>query len=64
MDEITYEEAARELEEILSELKEDKVPVDLLATKVERAAKLAAYCSERLRTTENQIQQIIDKLGL
>ncbi|WP_425393212.1 exodeoxyribonuclease VII small subunit [Ekhidna sp.] len=64
MDNITYEEAAKELEEILSELKEDQVSVDQLAAKVERAAKLAAYCSERLRSTENQIQQIIEKLGL
>lgn len=64
MEDISYEEAAKELDEILLELKEDKVSIDQLASKVERAAKLASYCSERLRSTENQIKDIIEKLGL
>ena len=61
---ISYEDAAKELEAILQEIKEDKVSVDQLASKVERAALLTAHCSEKLRDTESQIKGIIDKLGL
>ena len=61
---ITYEEAAKELEVILSELEDDKISVDNLATKVERASKLLKYCSEKLSNTEKKVNEIVDKLGL
>lgn len=64
MEGISYEEAAEELEKILADIKQDKVSVDQLALKVERAAKLAKYCSDRLRATETQIKDIITNLGL
>ena len=61
---ITYEQAAKELDEILQELKESKITIDKLADKVERAAILATFCSKKLRTTEDKIDEIIEKLGL
>lgn len=64
MDDITYEKAAAELEQILQELKEDKVTIDNLATKVERASGLIKTCSDKLRNTEDKVNGIIDKLGL
>jgi len=64
MDNITYEAAARELDAILAELKGESISIDRLAEKVERAAKLAAFCSEKLRTTENKVTEIIRNLGL
>lgn len=64
MDNITYEAAARELDNILAELKGENISIDKLAEKVERAAKLAAFCNERLRTTENKVTEIIRNLGL
>lgn len=64
MENITYEQAAKELDEILADLKGDKVSIDQLEIKVERAAKLASFCSEKLRTTESKINGIIEKLGL
>lgn len=64
MESLTYEQAAKELESILTELKQDQISIDKLADKVERAAKLASFCSERLHSTETKINDIITKLGL
>ncbi|MBS5908915.1 MULTISPECIES: exodeoxyribonuclease VII small subunit [Dysgonomonas] len=64
MDEISYEQASKELEQILSELKSDNISIDKLAEKVERASKLAVFCNEKLRTTESKVSEIIKRLGL
>ena len=64
MDNISYEAAASELDNILAELRGDNISIDKLAEKVERAAKLAVICNEKLRTTESKITEIIKKLGL
>lgn len=64
MAEISYEAAAKELEEILEQLKSGEITVDELSQKVERAAKLLKLCSEKLRKTEEQVQQVIKDLNL
>ncbi|MFT4678422.1 MAG: exodeoxyribonuclease VII small subunit [Flavobacteriales bacterium] len=61
---ITYEAAALELEEILGQLENDEISVDVLAEKVERASVLLKMCSERLRSTEKRVDEIIENLGL
>jgi exodeoxyribonuclease VII small subunit len=63
-DTMTYEKASRELNSILDDLKTEKVPIDLLAEKVERAAKLATFCNEKLRATEARVSEIVKRLGL
>ena len=60
----TYESAYAELESIMSALQQDQVSVDELAAKVERAAQLIAYCSEKLRHTEARVEQVVKQLGL
>ena len=64
MEGLTYESAAKELEEILAQLKDDKVSIDDLAVKVERASVLLKFCNEKLRNTESKVNEIIEKLGL
>ena len=64
MDNISYELAAKELENILAELRGDNISIDKLSEKVERAAKLAVICNEKLRATENKVTEIIKNLGL
>ena len=44
-------------------LQEDEISVDDLATKVQRAAGLLNFCSERLRKTEGAVQKIVEQLG-
>jgi len=48
MTELSYEEAAKELDAILAELKDDKISIDKLAEKNERAAVVASFCSQIL----------------
>ena len=61
---ISYEAAAKELEEILSALEGDKISVDELAQKVERASFLLKLCSEKLRDTEAKVNDVVQKLDL
>lgn len=61
---LSYEDASKELEEILEEMEDDKISVDKLAEKVERASLLLKYCSEKLRSTEEKVNDIVEKLGL
>lgn len=63
-DDLTYESASRELEEILARLKANEVTIDQLEQVVARAAVLSKFCSEKLRDTEARVQSIIDKLEL
>lgn len=63
-EELSYESASRELEEILQRMKSGEVGVDELATNVERASLLIKYCYERLDHTEKRVQDILKELGL
>ena len=62
--ELTYEEASNELESILEKLRNDEVSIDKLEKVVTKAAALSKLCQEKLRNTEQKVQEIIDKLGL
>ncbi|MTG97941.1 exodeoxyribonuclease VII small subunit [Myroides albus] len=64
METLTYESAVKELEAILSELKDNQVTIDDLAVKVERASTLIVFCKEKLSNTELKVENIIEKLGL
>lgn len=64
MENITYESASKELEAILNDLKNDKVSIDNLALKVERASKLIIFCKEKLALTERKVEKIITNVGL
>jgi exodeoxyribonuclease VII small subunit len=64
MENITYEQASIELNDILTEMKNESISIDKLSEKVERAADLAIYCNTKLKTTEDKVSEIIKKLGL
>jgi exodeoxyribonuclease VII small subunit len=64
MEGYTYEIAATELEKILEELKNDSISIDDLASKVEKASLLITFCKEKLSSTEKNVTEIIEKLGL
>ncbi|MCB9350215.1 MAG: exodeoxyribonuclease VII small subunit [Lewinellaceae bacterium] len=56
----SYEEALQELQQIVTQLQEDAVSVDELSEKVQRAAELIAYCREKLRTTEENLEGLFE----
>ncbi len=63
-EQLSYESAAAELEQILAELESGKIGIDQLAAKVERAGLLLRFCHDKLRDTEQKVSAIIEDLGL
>ncbi|MBS1936587.1 MAG: exodeoxyribonuclease VII small subunit [Bacteroidetes bacterium] len=61
---LTYDRAYAELEQIMNDLQADKIGVDELARKVKRAVELITFCSEMLRSTEDEVGKLVKKLGL
>lgn len=60
--ELTYNEALRELEEILAGLRSDSCDVDTLAARTRRAAELLAECRRRLTRTEEELEKVLADL--
>jgi exodeoxyribonuclease VII small subunit len=56
---VGYAAALRELEAILAELEDDHVDVDLLATKVRRAAELIALCRGRIEAAGMEVDRVV-----
>lgn len=56
---LTYEAAYAELEQIAREIETEAVSVDELALKVKRASELINFCQSRLRNTEAEVNKII-----
>lgn len=54
-----YAEALAELEGILEELEDDSLDVDLLATRVARAAELIARCRDRIDGARLEVERIV-----
>jgi exodeoxyribonuclease VII small subunit len=63
-EQLTYETAFTELEAIMQDLQEDRISVDDLTGKVKRAAELITFCNTMLRSTEEEVNAIVKKLGL
>ena len=57
---INYDASVAEIEEILEKIEEGDLGVDELAEKVERVSKLLKLCRDRLQSTEEQINKILD----
>ncbi len=59
---IGYAEALSELETILDELETDDVDVDLLASRVARAADLVELCRTRIGSARTEVERIVARL--
>jgi exodeoxyribonuclease VII small subunit len=55
---VKYEEASRELQTIIDQLQEESVPIDELGEKTKRAAELIRFCRQKLRTTQQDLDQL------
>jgi len=60
--EIGYAAALAELETILAEIEDDAVDVDVLATRVRRAAELLRVCRDRISAARVEVTQIVTEL--
>ena len=57
---IKYEEALREIEEIISRLENDEMDIDSLSTELKKAQKLIKQCKDVLEKTEQDVKSILD----
>ena len=52
----SYEVALQELEQLLTKLESDQLPLDQLLAHYQRGADLLAFCRGKLQAVENQIK--------
>lgn len=56
----SYEAAMEELEEILTSLESNELKIDDLAKNARRATELVEYCKNKLRTTSEELNKIME----
>ncbi len=56
---LSYAKAIEELENILSQIRDESVNVDDLSLKVKRAMELIKFCKEKITSTEMEVKQLI-----
>ena len=59
---LTYETAYAELQQIAAEIENESVSLDVLAEKVKRASELITFCQTKLRSTEQEVNNIIKQM--
>ena len=59
MDQLTYQAAFEELQEIVTEMERGTIGIDALSVKVKRAAELIQFCKQKLKETEVDVDQIL-----
>lgn len=60
--ELTYERALEELEQILRAMQSDQCDIDKLASMTKRATELLAACRSKLTATESELREILSKI--
>lgn len=56
---MSYNEALRELEELLRSIESPGADIDTLAAKVSRATELIKFCRSRLLKVEGEVKEIL-----
>ena len=58
---IKYEEAIRQIEEIVDRLENDDIDIDTLGPELTKAQKLIKMCKDKLTKTEEEVKKILDE---
>jgi exodeoxyribonuclease VII small subunit len=58
---MTYDSAYEALEEIVEQMESDKIQVDELAQNVRRAKELIAFCENKLRVIEVEVDKAVSE---
>lgn len=61
MDNLTYEESMKELEQVVKDLESSELTLDESIEKFEKGMKLSKHCSELLEGAEKKITLLIEK---
>lgn len=59
---LTYDQAYKELKQIAEALNTETITVDVLAEKVKRASVLIQLCQNKLKTTEEEVNAILKQM--
>ncbi|MBF1081098.1 MAG: exodeoxyribonuclease VII small subunit [Prevotellaceae bacterium] len=57
---INYEEAVQQLENIVQKLENGELNIDELSNELKKAQKLISLCRQRLTKTDEEIQKILN----
>ena len=61
MAKLTYDKAFAELNKILEELQSEDISIDKLALKSKRANELLAFCKDKLREIEKEVNETLEE---
>ena len=56
---LKYEDALKELEQIVSRMESGDCDIDQLTSQLKRAQQLITYCRERLSKTETEVKKLL-----
>ena len=59
---LTYQIAIDELEDILSKMENNELEIDQLSSEVKRASELISFCKDKLKATEKNVENILEKM--
>jgi len=58
---LTYDNALNELQNIVAEIEGEEISIDELSKNVKRAAELLKFCQNKLRQTEEDVNEILSQ---
>ena len=61
---LSYDDAVRELQDILTKMQGSELGIDDLTNHIQRASVLLDFCQGKLQKTEAEVQAVLEKLGL
>lgn len=59
--EIKYEQAVRELEQIVDKMENDELDIDQLSAQLKRAKMLVKLCKDKLTKTDDEIKKLLSE---
>ena len=63
MDNMTFEEAKKKLEEIVNKIKNENCTLDEALNLYEEGVKLSKFCDEKLSVFKTRLNEIVDQTG-
>lgn len=59
---MTYAEAMKRLQAIVSAVESDELDIDQLTVKLKEAKELIAFCKDKLTSTSDEVKKILESL--
>ncbi len=56
---LSYSQAIAEIESIVEKIENNELDIDELASNVKRVAELIKFCKAKLKSTEEEVEQIL-----